>query len=164
MLLCNMDSPIEQKETESPNSLDNGELDLLIEADPLLRRAARLSRIREDEGAVEHACRLFFSGWHLGDAAEFAKVSERRVRDFLKTDKGKTIASDVKAELDEEFKSLYGDMIEVLRTEMRNPKAEIRLNAVNTGMRYLKEIKIALDISAEDLVQKIMKGEAQGNG
>lgn len=160
MLCFCMNEEREKEEEKSPNSIDNAK-ELLIESDPLLRRAVRLAKIREDEGAVEHAARMFFSGWHLEDAAEFTKVSERRVRDFLKTDKGKALGSSIKEELDEEFKSLYGDMIEVLRNEMKNPKAEIRLSAVNTGMRYLKDIKIVLDIGAEDLVQKIMKGEKE---
>lgn len=153
-----MDSNFEND--NGPNTLKDGREEdvVLIESDPLLRRAVRLSKRRRDEGAVEYAARMFLSGIHLDKAAEIAKVSERRVRDYLKKDEGKALAEEIRSELDAEFKSLYGDMIEVLRSELSNPKPEVRLSAVNTGFRYLKDIKVVLDVSAEDLVQKIMKG------
>jgi hypothetical protein len=135
---------------------------LYIESDPLLRRQVRMCRIREDEGAVEYACRLFYSGMHMEEAAQIARVSERRVREYLKTDSGKTLADSIREELDTEFKGLYGDAIELLRAEMRNPKPEIRMAAANATLRYLKDIKITLEIGAEDLVQKIMRGGKDG--
>ena len=149
-------------QSPSPNSITEEDMVLLLESDPLLRRQVRVSRLWEDEGALDYAARLFFCGFHLEDAAEKANVTPRRLRAFLKTDKGKVLAKDVTSELDEEFKGLYGDAIEVLRDGMRNPKAEIRLNAANSALRYLKEIKVNVELSAEDLVQKIMKGEQDG--
>jgi len=159
-------STLEARDDTTPdvsNPNEEGDI-LMIEADPLLRRQVRLSRIREDEGAVEYAARLFFSGQHMDDAAQLARVSERRLRAFLKTTQGRAIAQDVSDELDDEFKGLYGDAIDVLRSAMRNEKAEIRMNAANSALRYLKEIKLHVDIGAEDLVQKIMKGDAVSAG
>ena len=131
---------------------------LILESDPLLRRSVRMCRMREDEGAVEYGVRLFLSGMHLDEAADLAKVSERRIRTYLKTDAGKTLAEEVRTELDAEFKALYGDAIENLRALMRDPKPEIKLGAVNATLRYLKDIKVTLEVGAEDLVQKIMRG------
>jgi hypothetical protein len=158
-----MDIPTEDIEYKQSSPGTKEEDIVILETDPLLRRQVRMCRIREDEGAVEYAARLFFSGIHMDTAAEIAKVSERRVREYLKTDKGKVLAEEVREALDAEFKSLYGDAIEVIRAEMRNPKAEIRMSAVNTALRYLKDIKVTLEVGAEDLVQKIMRG-GEDNG
>jgi len=129
-----------------------------VEATPLAMRWARLSRIRDDEGATEYAARLFASGMFLEAAAEKAGISERRLRDFLHTDTGKEVVRGVHEELDEEFKALYFDTVQELRLLIHDAKPEIRTSAINTFLRYAKELRVTLDITAEDLVQKIMKG------
>ena len=117
---------------------------------------AHRERIRQDEGAVEYAARLFSSGILLDRACEIANIRPYKLRDFLNSSKGKNLLESIRNELDEEFKNLYAQTIDVLYTDLRHPDPKIHLAAASLYLRHAKEVQVKLDITAEDLVKKIM--------
>ena len=116
----------------------------------------RSTRVRQDEGAVEYAARLFASGILLDRACEIANIRPYRLREFLNSSQGKTLLESIRGELDEEFKNLYAQTIDILYTDMRHPDPKVHLAAASLYLRHAKEIKVKMDITAEDLVKKIM--------
>lgn len=113
-------------------------------------------RIRQDEGAVEYGARLFASGVLLDRACEIAHIRPYRLREFLNSSQGKALLESIRSELDEEFKNLYAQTIDTLYHDLRNPNPQVHQGAASLFLRHAKEIKVKLDITAEDLVKKIM--------
>lgn len=132
---------------------------LELESTQSLERQAREQKISSRQGRVEYAARLFVSGQILEDACECAEVPIDSVRTFLHTQEGKELVIRLREDLDEEFKNLYADTIRVLREGLHSADPRVAQNAASIYLRHSKELKVVVDITAEDLVRKIMTGE-----
>jgi hypothetical protein len=104
---------------------------------------------------AELGLRLFASGTRLSDAAKIAGTRPQKIRKLLETDQGKDTLKKIRLELDEEFKSLYRDSIEVLRQGLKSPDPQIKHKAADTFLKYAKEINLNVVLTAEDLVRVI---------
>jgi predicted transcriptional regulator len=110
------------------------------------------------------ALRLCMAGRLVYEAAEDVGISTQTLSNYINSQAGQDEIKVIRAEYDEEFKNLYASAIQVIRECMKSPDPVVKLNAANTWLRHSKEIKVDIVLSAEDIIQKLMKGEALPNG
>lgn len=120
----------------------------------------RAEHVKLDTRA-EMGLRLFASGTPLVQAAALAKTKPQKIRALLQTEQGKETLKHIRLELDEEFKALYRDSIQVLRENLHSADPTIKMKAADTFMKYAKEINLNVVLTAEDLVRQLMKGEVK---
>jgi hypothetical protein len=65
----------------------------------------------------------------------------------------------IRLELDEEFKALYKDSIQALREGLQSQDLKIKLDTADKYLKYAKELKVNLVLSAEDLIKAIKDGK-----
>jgi hypothetical protein len=65
----------------------------------------------------------------------------------------------IRLELDEEFKALYKDSIQALREGLASQDLKIKLDTADKYLKYAKELKVNLVLSAEDLIKAIKEGK-----
>jgi hypothetical protein len=114
----------------------------------------KAERVKLDTRA-ELGLRLFASGMRLSDAAKIAKTHPRKIRKLLATDQGKDTMKAIRLELDEEFKALYRDSIQVLREGLKSTDPAIKHKSADTYLKYAKDLNVNVVLSAEDLVRVI---------
>jgi hypothetical protein len=107
---------------------------------------------------VELGFRFFAAGLTIPMASKAAKCSCTAVKKMLDSEQGRELLKNIRLELDEEFKNLYRISIQVLRESMSSVDPKTRLDAANTLFRYQKEMKISVELTAEDLVKQIVSG------
>lgn len=121
-------------------------------------RPERAKGVRQDTRA-ELGLRLFASGYRLKEASALAGCSPQRIRDLLSTDHGRLTMQHIRLELDEEFKALYKDSIQALREGLASQDLKIKLDTADKYLKYAKELKVNLVLSAEDLIKAIKEGK-----
>lgn len=139
--------------------LNQGELEVVeVEIPWYYIRPERSKGLRLDTRA-ELGLRLFASGFRLKEAAQVSGSSPSRIRALLSTDHGKLTMQHIRLELDEEFKALYKDSIQALREGLQSQDLKIKLDTADKYLKYAKELKVNLVLSAEDLIKAIKDGK-----
>ena len=139
--------------------LNQGELEVVeVEIPWYYIRPERSKGLRLDTRA-ELGLRLFASGFRLKEAAQVSGSSPSRIRALLSTDHGKLTMQHIRLELDEEFKALYKDSIQALREGLQSQDLKIKLYTADKYLKYAKELKVNLVLSAEDLIKAIKDGK-----
>jgi hypothetical protein len=115
---------------------------------------------RASKSKVELGLRFFAAGLNIPTAAGVAKCSAQAVRNLLNSERGRELLRNIRLELDEEFKSLYRASIQVLRDNLSHADPGIAQKAADTVLKYQKEMKITVEMTAEDLVKAILEGKA----
>ena len=108
---------------------------------------------------AELGLRLFASGHTIAEAAKIAKTRATKIRALLATDHGKLTMQHIRLELDEDFKNLYRDSISALRDGMASGDMRMRLDAADKYLKYARDLKVNLVLSAEDLIKAIRDGK-----
>ncbi len=139
--------------------LNQGEREVVeVEIPWFYIRPERAKGVRLDTRA-ELGLRLFASGFRLKEAATVSGSSPSRIRALLSTDHGKLTMQHIRLELDEEFKALYKDSIQALREGLQSQDLKIKLDTADKYLKYAKELKVNLVLSAEDLIKAIKDGK-----
>lgn len=95
-------------------------------------------------------------------ATELAKAYNLDVgylRAYIRSSIGKRIIAEVTGELDHRFQCLYGDVIDTLEQAIKHSDPGVALAGTGQWLKHAKGTKVHVEISAEDVVQKIMSGE-----
>lgn len=119
--------------------------------------AQGFERLKLDTRA-ELGLRLFASGYKMSDAAKIAKTRPQKIRQLLQTDQGQQTMKNIRLELDEEFKALYRDAIQTLRIGLASQDLKTRMEAADKYLKYAKDLRVNLVLTAEDLIRKIKEG------
>lgn len=109
---------------------------------------------------VEMGLRFFAAGRSMREAAKIAGTKPKKIRALLATAYGRQLMAQIRSELDEEFKALYAQSIEVLRDGLASSDWKQRKESADAVLRYLKELHVSVVLSAEDLVQAIRKAKS----
>lgn len=147
---------------ELPTTITLGEPpeEIVVEVPYTYIAPARAPHVKLDP-AAEMGLRLFAAGYRLSEAARIASTKPARIRKLLATDYGKETLQHIRLELDEEFKNLYGDAIKTLREGMGSGDLKVRLDAADKYLKYSRDLKVNLVLSAEDLIKAIRDGRAE---
>lgn len=145
---------------ELPETITYGEVPdvITVEVPYTYIRPERTPNIRYDTKA-ELGMRLFAAGMTLKEAARTAGTKPIRIRKLLATDYGKETLQHIRLELDEEFKNLYGEAIKTLREGLLSGDQRIRMDAADKYLKYARDLKVSLVLSAEDLIRAIRDGK-----
>lgn len=107
---------------------------------------------------AELGLRLFASGYTMVEAAKIAKTKPLRIRRLMQTDAGQQTLKNIRLELDEEFKALYRESIEALRQGLDSKDLRVKMDAADKYLKYAKDLRVNLVLTAEDLIRKIRDG------
>lgn len=141
--------------------LNQGETEeVVVEVPWFYIRPERAKGIRLDTKA-ELGLRLFASGYRLKEAAQISGSTPQRIRALLATDHGKQTIQHIRLELDEEFQGLYRDSIQAFREGLASQDLKVKLDTADKYLKYAKELKVNLVLSAEDLIKAIKDGKVE---
>jgi predicted DNA-binding protein (UPF0251 family) len=108
---------------------------------------------------MEYAIRLYATGkFSETQAAHHANVSMSRFNVVLNSPPGQAILTAVRGALEVEFQAQFKKVIEVIGDALDHQDPSIALAGANLWLRSCRKQEIKVDITAEDLVQKIMGG------
>lgn len=109
---------------------------------------------------AELGLRLFVSGTcKMKEAAILANTKPAKIKALMETDQGKDTIQRIRLELDMEFQALYRDSIQALREGLASGDLKLKVDTADKFLKYAKEMKINLVLSAEDLVRAIRDGK-----
>jgi len=114
---------------------------------------------------VATAIRLYATGrYTIEEAAKACRMSHDRLSVALSDPRGQEIMRRVQAELDHRMQGLYEKVINTLEEGLDHPDASVALAAANLWLRTTKGQKVEVNLTAEDVVQRIMNGTWEDNG
>lgn len=108
--------------------------------------------------SVETAIRLFYAGFDLQEVEKLTGVKRWKIRGSLRTERGKQLQDKIQGELDDEFRALYGLSIQALKQGLTTGDVKDKVSTADKYLKFAKEMKVKIEFTAEDLVQKIMRG------
>ncbi len=108
---------------------------------------------------IELGCRLYLCGMKLTDAAKYSKCSANGIMFALGTQEGIELKQKVRSELDDSFKNLQRKAIDVIDKALDSPSPAIALDGANLFLRTMKETKVKVELTAEDIVARLLRGE-----
>lgn len=141
--------------------LNQGEVEVVeIEVPWFYIRPEREKGVRLDTKA-ELGLRLFAAGYRLKEAAKISGSTPAKIRTLLSSDYGRQTLQHIRLELDEEFKGLYKESIQAFREGLASQDLKTKLDTADKYLKYAKELKVNLVLSAEDLIKAIKEGKVQ---
>lgn len=110
---------------------------------------------------IEQAIRLYACGKGSQiDVAKACGVSVARLQTLLQSDEGIAIQRGIRNELEHKFQALFEKTINVLESALDHPDPSIALAGANLWLKSAKSTKVEVQLTAEDIVQKLMRGES----
>ena len=108
------------------------------------------------------ALRMLAVGALPAVVAEEMKMSLARIYGIMRSKLGQEYLATVEKEIDGEFKSLYADVVKVIRDGLRCADASVALASANLWMKahgkFVHKVEHR-DLTAEDIIAKIISGE-----
>jgi hypothetical protein len=90
---------------------------------------------------------------HLG-------VSSSRCTQLINSKAGQQCIAEVRGELEHRFQAQFEKVLDVIDDGLVHPEPSVALAAANMWMKNARASKVEVRITAEDLIGKIMSGEA----
>lgn len=108
---------------------------------------------------TEYATRLFATGkFSAHQAAAHAGMSYSHFHRVINSPPGQALINQLRSIQEEEFQSQFQKVIEVVGAALDHQDPAIALAGANLWLKACRKQKVEVEITAEDLVQKIMGG------
>jgi hypothetical protein len=109
---------------------------------------------------MEQAVRLWAMGRGTQETvAKATGVSKARLGQVIASDAGQAIYRETRGELEHKFQALFEKTINVLELALDHPDPSIALAGANLWLKSAKATKVEVQLTAEDIVQKLMSGQ-----
>jgi len=105
------------------------------------------------------ALRLYATGMTRDEVVEAVGIKKGSFEIMVTQPWAQEYLRKVYEELDQEFQYLYKEVIDTIRDGLGHPDHQIKLAAASLWLRTNKQQKVSLEITAEDVIAKLLNRE-----
>ena len=107
----------------------------------------------------EIGIRLWMTGIEMEEVSKRVGVATQTLYSFKCSPQGQELVQKIRSDMDEEFRNLQVKVNKILSEALDHPEVAISLTAVNIFLRATKGREFKVELTAEDIVQKLMGGK-----
>lgn len=107
------------------------------------------------------AVRLHAVGYSIQEISAITKLSQSHIRKLIAMPESQAYLEHVLGELEQEFRLLYGKVVQALRECLMSDDGQLRIAAANLWLRTTKEQRVKVTVTAEDVIRKLYETPQQ---